>query len=716
MKKEISEQQQLKKIKFKNITKLDKIQELNLPNINKSTDITEPKKVYFYKKVLTKPISKREHNNLTEFKKFKNIARSKDNNNFSNNFGNFQKKIISNNNDICNNLQNRTEIDNNKYMLNATNPDILLNKVLKENNCQSDFVEQENNFSSGEKNLFIKEFLNIKNNNISFDKNKYTNKLNVEDTLGRKIVNDSNIFINRSQNNENNDLNLSLFENKRENVNINYINSISNNVYGKINSPIYLNKIYSLSNNINDNLNLINKITYKINNKNKRKLNKNLKKKILLNDMEINIDKNRTNQLAQPKNDYLNNKTEIRNSKIEGIEIDSLENKKNKTEKNNNLKFLENKKKIISSIEKQKQKLLNENYKNHIKYIKLILKQQQQYKEYDQFLRQELEKNRNSQIKLLLFKENYFNSLKKNFKMNDIITFPVEFKTLSSNDFDEKIKPKKKSIKNKIFSFNAFNNRITTDGKYMTTEINEPSLKNENSINIICKSKIRHTVKPYNRIKIKINENISKRRNTANYIERTNKITNRTKNYINFGKNISNVSHLNITYKPMSSTDRSFNNELKHFPSFNIGIKKPKKIKLDIFNGKKIIKTDNREYDKNKENKKNQNNVKKIFLSKKMVKNFGVGKTKEKKGKFKIININKDIDIKHYLNYNSLEKKEFLNELSYGQSPNNNDFKTDKRKEIHKMISHEKQKIINNLSEKRPNNKLKNKLCFSAIK
>ena len=166
----------------------------------------------------------------------------------------------------------------------------------------------------------------------------------------------------------------------------------------------------------------------------------------------------------------------------------------------------------------------------------------------------------------------------------------------------------------------------------------------------------------------------------------------------------------------MSSTDRSFNNELKHFPSFNIGIKKPKKIKLDIFNGKKIIKTDNREYDKNKENKKNQNNVKKIFLSKKMVKNFGVGKTKEKKGKFKIININKDIDIKHYLNYNSLEKKEFLNELSYGQSPNNNDFKTDKRKEIHKMISHEKQKIINNLSEKRPNNKLKNKLCFSAIK
>ena len=112
MKKEISEQQQLKKIKFKNITKLDKIQELNLPNINKSTDITEPKKVYFYKKVLTKPISKREHNNLTEFKKFKNIARSKDNNNFSNNFGNFQKKIISNNNDICNNLQNRTEIDN----------------------------------------------------------------------------------------------------------------------------------------------------------------------------------------------------------------------------------------------------------------------------------------------------------------------------------------------------------------------------------------------------------------------------------------------------------------------------------------------------------------------------------------------------------------------------------------------------------------------------
>ena len=693
-----------KKFKLQYNRILYNVHPLNSPNNNNNTiNDNNNQKISFYKKVLVKPYAGKKSNNLFKRNINKNNDRIEENNYYSNkNKHNLHEKMNFTNNDILNNTENKIEIDNNEFYLNKTNVEIVMNKIIKEH--QPSNITNITNLTNT---------IDKKRNNKLQKKNIASNDLKETDFLGNDILkNNKRIKDIINDTNNNNDLNLSFFESKRENVNINYINSISNNVYGKINSPIYLNKIYSLTNTTNDNFNIINNETYPLNNKNKQKINKNLKKKILLNDTDLNIDMNKTNEEKQ-KYDYFSSITDINPiSKIEEIELSSFGSNEPKNKKKENLNFLENKKRILSSIEKQKKKLFNENYKNHIKYIKLIQKQQQQYKEYDTYLKKELQKNRNSQIKLLLFKENFFNTLKSNYKHLGIDEFPIELQNLSSSNFSHQIKPKNNLTKNQKFPYKNFNLKLKKINNHVKTENYPPSLKNESSNKIICEAKNRYTARPFNMDKIQIKENELKKRNTINaFIKKSDKLLILINN--SFGKNKSNVSHLNLNKKPIISTERSFN----YNPDSDIRFSKnTKTMKINVFSEDKNPKTDKRDFDKNNKNLLSVKNTQKSFILKNLVKN--IKNEMEKKSQLNK-NVNNDTCIKRHLRDNTLKKSEDPKDYYYESNKKNTNLKSknNKEKEIHEIISKEKKRILNNWSDKKPNNfKMNNALYFSSLK
>ena len=659
---------------------IDKLNNEITGNENKDIDDNnnekkrKQEKVSFYKKVCIKPFKKRKLNKIENISIHNNMILTKD------------KKYIKQLNKNLDNKINLTTNEKNSKLGCKTNFDI--------NNSSMNFIN--NNFSLiGEKNKFYEKNNtkdpNNSNNNLIRNNNKLNNNININE-------------------HDKNDINLEMPDKDREKVNINYINTISNNVYGKINSPIYLNKIISLSNTIHDNLELFDNMndTDTLNSNAKRRINKKLKKKILLNNTNPNIDMNKTNAEIKPNLDYYNNNTEINPGiKIEEIELNSFNNiKENKM--NKEINYFENKKRILSSIEKEKKELLEQNYQNYIKYINLIQKQQEQYNEYDQYLKNELRKNRDSQMQLQLIKENYFNAVKnKQIKEIQLGNPSIEFKTLSSQNFANKkqkkiFKMKRISPLNKI----EMSNKLRLNDKY------EPSIITENSINTIRVSKNGKSTR-YNKdnhkrvIKLKVDE--LKKRHTINFIKKTNKklnirdlINNKDPN----NKNISNISHLNLNSKSNLPLDRSFNYE---YSSQKKNITKDKKYKMNIFSDSKNIKTDIREFDKSQKKFLIDNEQKSLVLKKlvKKIKNEIIKRNELNKN-----NIG-DVNIQKHIKCNSMKKLEEINEYYYGANKNVNKNK----KDIHKLISEEKKKFLNNLSEKKPTyTKLKNWIYFSNSK
>ena len=659
---------------------IDKLNNEITGNENKDIDDNnnekkrKQEKVSFYKKVCIKPFKKRKLNKIEHISIHNNMILTKD------------KKYIKQLNKNLDNKINLTTNEKNSKLGCKTNFDI--------NNSSMNFIN--NNFSSiGEKNKFYEKNNTIdpsnSNNNLIRNNNKLNNNININE-------------------HDKNDINLEMPDKDREKVNINYINTISNNVYGKINSPIYLNKIISLSNTINDNLELFDNMndTDTLNSNAKRRINKKLKKKILLNNTNPNIDMNKTNAEIKPNLDYYNNNTEINPGiKIEEIELNSFNNNK-ENKMNKEINYFENKKRILSSIEKEKKELLEQNYQNYIKYINLIQKQQEQYNEYDQYLKNELRKNRDSQMQLQLIKENYFNAVKnKQIKEIQLGNPSIEFKTLSSQNFGNKkqkkiFKMKRISPLNKI----EMSNKLRLNDKY------EPSIITENSINTIRVSKNGKSTR-YNKdnhkrvIKLKVDE--LKKRHTINFIKKTNKklnirdlINNKDPN----NKNISNISHLNLNSKSNLPLDRSFNYE---YSSQKKNITKDKKYKMNIFSDSKNIKTDIREFDKSQKKFLIDNEQKSLVLKKlvKKIKNEIIKRNELNKN-----NIG-DVNIQKHIKCNSMKKLEEINEYYYGANKNVNKNK----KDIHKLISEEKKKFLNNLSEKKPTyTKLKNWIYFSNSK
>ena len=649
--------------------------------INNNEKKNEKENYIFYKKVRVKPFTQRKMDKIENINIPNKILFTREKNDIKQLNKNSFNKINLTNNNINSRLGLNNNLNINDYSINLINKN---EKYFK------------NNFSTiGEINK-----LSEKNNTIDSSNNLIRN--NIENNKNTNIYEHNN-----------NDLNLEMFDKDKEKVNINYINTISNNVYGKINSPIYLNKIFSLSNTINDNLELFDNIndTDTLNSHTKRRINKKLKKKILLNDKSPNIDMNKTNEEIKPNFDYYNSITEINpGSKIEEIELNSINNNNNREIKvDKKLNYFENKKRILSSIEREKKKLLEENYNNYIKYINLIQKQQDQYKEYDEYLKSELIKNRNSQIKLQLYKENYFKYFKnKKIQEIQIVNPSSEFKTLSSQNFS-KNNPKHKFKIKRMFPLN----KIEMNNKYKLIDKYESSIVTENSINSIRLSKNGKSTKNNNdkdKKVIKINFNGLKHRHTVNFIKKKNKKMNlhnliQNKNPSNTNKPY--ISHLNLNSIKIIPLDRSFNYE---FSSKNKIINKDKINKTNIFSNNKNIKTDFREFDKSKKNFMIDNEQKSLIL-KKLVKNI--------KNEIEKRNNLCDTNIQKHIKCNSFKKLEEINEYYYGGNKNNNkNNKNDNnKKEIHKLIYEEKKKFLNNLSEKKPNYiKINNGIYFFASK
>ena len=667
----------------------NKIQTLNYPNIDnfRNSDNNAPKKIKFYKKVLVKPFTSRKKDKYTKSNDIKKINK---------NHVNSKPNKLS--------LNNKINITKNDELLKGENKITIVNNYLKNvinkiprRKCKNNFVSinDKNNFTKGNEkfiNFNLSKSINHENN-ASNNNNKSGNsgdKINNKRKKGKEIKeitnNENNIFIN-------NDLSLNFFKEREKILNINYINSIPKDVYKKTNSSIFLKKIYPSSNSImNENFNILNNTLEPSNIKNKPKINKFIKKAILLDDNDFNIANNKSKNILNPTYNYFSSLTEI-NPNLKYEEIEKTPFKNNEIGAKEKFKTLENTKRIISLIEKEKQNLLNDNY---AKYIKLIQKQQEQYKEYELYLKKELKRNKKSQQKLELIKENCFNSMKNSFIYENFENFPLGTKTYSTNNIN-KHKNKNKHLKNKIFPLNKLNNKLKL------------GIDNSNQI-----SSSRNTARNIIKREIKIKEDILKRKNKNKIFKKTSQIMNKINitNPNTFRNNKSNIYHLNITLKPIINTDRSLNYEIQNFSFDNKVFKNPNHKILYNFSDNFYTNTIKPEKSKNKIMFKLNNNRKNFILKKLMnkVKNGIVKKSKSKK-----ISINKDLNFKEYFKSNSSQKFKVFNRYNYESNILKDT--NDNKKRISKIINSNIKSIYNNLNEENPTYiKFRNSLYYPSLK
>ena len=327
-----------------------------------------------YKKVFIKPLIKKNTR-----------QRCQTNNCTLDNNLNFSRINKDINNIDINNINKQT-IVNNDTSLNETISDYDIEKISKfhnintiyNNNIDNNIIDDYSKIKTEKRNNNI---INLKNNShkriIELNKLSLHNKNSINDIKYNTIKRNDNI----------------------DYININSIILHSNN--NNINNPLYLSKLISLSNSINE-IKTNSPIIQSDSNIKNKKINQKFKKKFYLNNNNFYTIK--TNEEIKPKTNYYASLTEANPySKIEEIEIKRLNINKPKNEDNNKYKnsnFLETKRKILSSIEKEKQKIIDESIKNYRKYLNLIQKQQKEYEEYDLYLKSELNNNQNNKMKL----------------------------------------------------------------------------------------------------------------------------------------------------------------------------------------------------------------------------------------------------------------------------------------------------------------------------
>lgn len=624
-----------------------------------------------FKKVFIKPLIKNKDNYMTKKKYLTNNCTLNKNLNISK----INKLNKSINNPELNINNNKTQL-NNEVSLNETTSEYDLEKKSRIHN--SNIINTKNI-----DNNIIDNFLNIKiekkNNLINFKNNNNIQKLNKKKEL--KELNKNNNTINNY---------INIIDNVRtseenDNININSGNLLSNNNIKEIKNPLYLSKLISLSNSINE-IETKPQILQTDSNIKNKKINRKYKRKFYLNDNNINI--NKTNEKIVPKINYYTSLTESNPySKIEEIEIKGLNKSKPRNESNNSLNslyFLETKRKILSSIEKEKKKIIDESIKNYRKYLYLIQKEQQEYEEYDQYLKDELNENQNNQKKLKLFKNqlkigsknksNYDVLQNNNFLFGTVRGSPkMENKTLSTKNFDIKSN-KNKNMKKFIFP----KTKIKEEKNIFTsTEDYKPLTSGNNESNLTCNLKSYNddqSYKPINKSNIKINNNNVNFRKidpkNKNKSKKTNchiNINDKTKKRKKFKNNISN---LNITY--LSTNALKTNNINNTYTS----------------NSKNVI--NNQQHNNNK---LSFSNIKKRLILKKLMKN--IKNENDKKKNFKqitILNMNNNNNIKN----NSLKKLE--NHNDYIEQKKQNIIPSINIQEIRRMIIEEKKKSLNNFN------------------
>ena len=666
------------------------------------------------KKVFIKPVVKKKNNIIIKQKYLTNNCIKKYLNlNFSE-----IKKLDKSNNDInvdyinnnILNLQNKIVVNNDSLMT-ETSSDYDIEKIVKfHNNINNNEIKEKYFTLNNDKRN--NNLINIRNKNMSHNRKK-TAELNP-------------IFLKKN----NNVLDKTKYKKGKEHLNLNSINSLSNNTINKMHTPLYLRQLFSLSNTMNENYTLNNNYSNtEIKNESltvkATKVNKKIKKNILFKNKKLettSLNDNITSEELQSKsksNYYINTEGNP-NSKIEEIEITGIRTHKNTNSTNidsigsknktKKLNFLETKRKNLREIETEKQKLIDESYKNYQKYLSLIQKQQQEYKEYDEYLKNELINNQSNQLKLQISQNNlkvknpssssnssYFNLLKnKNKKLiynrpNDDQFY--ENKTMSSKNFDTHKKvsqnfafPKQKLSEKKDILTNSNGDHLLTEEKD-SSNLNY-TFKNNNNIE--------NKFKPNHKKVLKINIEDIKRLKKENGKIKYQKSSG-SDNFINKNKIKISVMNKNKNYSHNNINCNSYDAKTLK-PK-----KTKKKIKSDIFQTVKGFKSNNVMLTShNSKNKLSLNNVKKRLILKKLMKN--IQQEKEliySQQKFK--NSNSNIKACHSKGNSIKKNEEFISHKETLSSC----ILTHNNYDIHRMISEEKKRILNKFSS---NNKSKFRL------
>ena len=686
------------------------------------------------KKVFIKPVVKKKNNIIIKQKYLTN--------NCINKYLNFSeiKKLDKNNNDInvdytnnnIFNLQNKI-IVNNDSLMTETSSDYDIEKIVKfHNNINNNEINEKYFTLNNEKRN--NNLLNIRGKNMNHNRKK-TAELN-------------QIFLKKN----NNIMDKIKYKKGKEHLNLNSIDSLSNNNINKMHTPLYLRQIFSLSNTFNEN-DTVNNI-YLNTEMNKEsltvkatKINKKIKKNILFKNKKREIGTLKDNTIQeelQSKSNYYINTEGNPNSKIEEIEITGIRTHKNANSintdsigsknKGKKLNFLETKRKNLKAIETEKQKLIDESYKNYQKYLSLIQKQQQEYKEYDEYLKNELNNNQNNQMRLQISQNNlkvknqcsssnnsYFNLLKnKNKKLiysrltDDKL---YENKTMSSKNFCAQKKIKKNLVfpKQKLSDKKEYLTNNDSDGdEYAYRYRNDPLLNEANET-----SNLNYTLKNNNYFENKFKPNHKKvLKIDIEDIKRLEK----DNGEIKYQKSSDGVNFINKSKMKINMMDKNknlFNNNI----TFNLydaktlkPKKKKKKIKTDIFQTVNGFKKNNEVLTShNSKNKLSLNNVKKRLILKKLMKNI----QQEKElihSQQKYNNSNSNIKA-CYSKGKSIKKNEEFNNFKETLS---SCILTHNNYDIHRMISEEKKRILkkfsnNNISNFQVNRNNNNNEYFSQI-
>ena len=697
------------------------------------------------KNVFKKPVVKKNRLYITKQKLHTNSCTI----NQSLNFSKIQKlyKNRNNNHNIIINTHNRNIVKiNNETSLNESHSDNKTNNIKIDNITNNNGKNNDNGHHSNSNDKIAK------NNNINNINNKNENN---KDNIDNNGINDNFYTLNNEKRNKNsnlmslknkniihrrkktgeinkiclknnNNININILEKmnnsklkKSDSININSINLISNNNINKINHPSYLSKLFSLSNTISHDSNNNNNYPEAMNTDyaiKTQKSNKKSIKRFFFNETKSDI--NRTNEEHLQSNYYSSITEANPNSLMEEIELIGLNLNKNKNgdincnNKFRKMNYLEAKKNILISIENEKQKIIDESFKNYRKYLYLIQKQQQEYEEYDQYLKHELNNNLNNQRKLKLFKEklkldstniSYYNLLKnKKILMHRAGVSPTDNNnTLSSKNIENKYPI---DIMKKIITpntTNTINTIIYDDQRFFTTTTSDPLYSEDNESNN------KFSMKSYNN-----------NTNSNNHIEKPLKYLNKKILKINI-EDIKKFKKINLNNKNKKNDNKiknktisnhNFDKHKKNISKFTLNCfssdkprKTNKKINTEIFNTINNFKNNNELeiYLNNHKHKLSTNNLKKKLILKKLMKNIKA----QKKPKLDYTIIQK----KPISNSNNATKKckslrKFDNYNDCIDSNPKSNISSVNSKELHKMISEEKKKVLN-----RFNNLFKNK-------
>ena len=578
------------------------------------------------------------------------------NNIINNNLNNYTKLKINNNNS-----KDKIFYINNYYSSNNSISTSNKDKFIKFNfhTLKEKFPTLENDEKRDLMNCKIKKIYYLQNNNeLSNQSDLYNGMTRINPELIKKIKRDKkNIScnINKSVNNLNNLISLKIKNEQKS------IQKEKNN-----------HKIYK-----------IRKVEY-----NNCQNISNLKNNLHLNDIKSELELNGRSEVST---NYCSTSTSEIYPKLKYK-------RKIKNNKMKELNFLKNKKKTILLLEMEKQKIMDENFKNYQKYLSLIQKQKKEFDEYDKYLKKGLDDTQGTEKKNEAIKnkpkkkgtKSYFNFLKNQKLSNSLQNIKKENKLSNNNllNYNESTLINKSIQKYFMINENYSENKVSKNKKNNANR-NLENKSLDNNINSKEKNKINKSSKKQ---QIKLNINV---------IQKFKKLKLKNKK-----KEDNNHKHEKFIKRRILTNISAFsdNNTKKRLKMIKEGKNFEKEF---ILNKKKNIDS---YFHRNKFEMNNQiihDEIDKRLILKKIRKKNN--ENSEKDIKINLRNLSKNIKASN--SYNILETKSLkkLHELDDYIGPNqyNDVFIPDNNRKVMRMISEEKERTLN---------KIKNAFKFNEMR